>query len=73
MKKLKAEDWFEKKLARKSNNDVFLYGLANWHLYETKDTTASKQYFNQILKQGSMVSFAYIAAESDVLRIGFKF
>jgi len=60
------EDWFDKKLEGKANKEVFLYGLGNWHLYETKDTVIARRYFTKLLKEGSKASFAYIAAEADM-------
>lgn len=63
------EEWFDKKLAGTSKDDVFLYGLGNWQLYDQRDTASAKQYFERLLKNGNMASFAYLAAEADYQRI----
>jgi len=46
-------------------NEVFLYGLGNWNLYEKKDTIQAQIYFDKLLARGNMASFAFIAAEAD--------
>ncbi|NQZ44894.1 MAG: tetratricopeptide repeat protein [Flavobacteriaceae bacterium] len=52
-----------------SSDDVFLYGLGNWQLYEQKDTVAAKTYFKRLLNEGNPYSFAYLVAESDWKRL----
>ena len=52
-----------------SSDDVFLYGLGNWHLYQQKDTAKAKMYFRRLLDEGNKYSFAYLAAESDWNRL----
>ena len=52
-----------------SSDDVFLYGLGNWHLYEKNDTVTAKTYFKRLLEEGNKYSFAYLAAESDWNRL----
>ncbi|MEM9000527.1 MAG: hypothetical protein AAGB24_09710 [Bacteroidota bacterium] len=48
-----------------SSDDVFLYGLGNWYLYQKKDTLSAKRLFKTLLDKGNRYSFAYLAAESD--------
>ena len=48
-----------------SSDDVFLYGIGNWYLYQKNDTTKAKKYFKRLLESGNPFSFAYLAAESD--------
>lgn len=50
-------------------DNVFLYGLGNWHLYARRDTAAAKAYFEHLLEKGSKYSFAYLAAEADWERL----
>jgi tetratricopeptide (TPR) repeat protein len=52
-----------------SSNDVYSYGLGNWYLYHKKDTVAAKKHYQDLLKNGSKFSFAYIAAEADWQRL----
>lgn len=52
-----------------SSDDVFLYGLGNWHLYEQRDTVKAKEYFKRLLDGGNKYSFAFLAAESDWNRL----
>ena len=66
------EEWFVKKIESKSNKDVFLYGLGNWHMYGTKDTVRAKGYFERLVREGNMASFAYLAAEADLMKIQGK-
>lgn len=63
------EEWFEKKLTGTTKDDVFLYGLGNWQLYEHRDTMRAKQYFDRLLENGNKASFAYLAAEADYKRL----
>lgn len=63
------EDWFVKKIESKGDADVFLYGLGNWHLYETKDTIQAQKYYQQLMNNGNKASFAYLAAESDLVNL----
>ena len=46
--------------------DVNLYALGNWQLYERQDTTAAKGYWQRLIDEGSMASFAYLAAEAEL-------
>ena len=46
-------------------DDVALYSLANWYMYEKKDTSNAKKYYKKLLEKGNPYSFAYIAGESD--------
>ena len=46
--------------------DVNLYALGNWYLYEKQDTTAAKGYWQRLIDEGSMASFAYLAAEAEL-------
>ena len=52
-----------------SVNEVFLYGLGNWYLYEKQDTNQAKLFFNRLLDQGNKASFAFLAAEADMYRM----
>lgn len=52
-----------------SSNDVYLYGLANWYLYEKNDTIKAQSLFKKLLADGNHYSFAYLAAESDWKRL----
>ena len=63
------EEWFDKKLSGNANNEVFLYGLANWQLYERKDSIKAKSYIDKLLSTGSKASFAFLAAEADYKRL----
>lgn len=63
------EEWFEKKLVGNSKDDVFLYGLGNWQLYEHQDSVRAKEYFDRLLQNGNKASFAYLAAEADYKRL----
>jgi len=46
-------------------DDVALYSLANWYMYEKNDTLRAKKYYQKLLENGSPYSFAFIAGESD--------
>ena len=50
-------------------DEVALYSLANWYVYEKKDTLKAKQYYQELLSTGNPYSFAYIAGESDWVRL----
>lgn len=52
-------------VAGTSSNDIYLYGLGNWYLYQQKDTLKAKSMFKTLLEKGNPYSFAYLAAESD--------
>jgi tetratricopeptide (TPR) repeat protein len=52
-----------------SSDDVYYYGLGNWNLYETKDTTTAKRLYKRLLDNGNPYSFAYLAAEADWKRL----
>ena len=49
-------------------DDVALYSLANWYMYEKNDTINAKKYYQKLLKNGNPYSFAFIAGESDWIR-----
>ena len=49
-------------------DDVALYSLANWYIYEKNDTLKAKEYYQELLK-GNPFSFAYIAGEADWVRL----
>ncbi|NKI32847.1 tetratricopeptide repeat protein [Croceivirga thetidis] len=59
------EDELEIETVGTSSNDVYLYGLGNWYLYNKKDTTTAKSLYKKLLEEGNSYSFAYLAAESD--------
>ncbi|BFP42700.1 hypothetical protein FGF1_35450 [Flavobacteriaceae bacterium GF1] len=52
-----------------SSDDVYFYGLGNWNLYQTKDTTKAKRLYKRLLDNGNPYSFAYLAAEADWKRL----
>ena len=49
-------------------DEVALYSLANWYIYEKNDTLKAKEYYQELLK-GTPFSFAYIAGEADWVRL----
>lgn len=55
-----------------SADDVYQYGLGNWHLYHQQDTTQAKAAFQALLDNGNKYSFAYLAAEADWKRLFSK-
>ena len=50
-------------------DEVALYTLANWYVYEKHDTTKAKEYYQTLLETGNPYSFAYIAGEADLKRL----
>ena len=50
-------------------DEVALYSIANWYIYEKNDTLKAKDYYKELLETGNPFSFAYIAAESDWKRL----
>ena len=63
---------FHKGLIKESEiniDDVALYSIANWYIYEKNDTLKAKDYYKELLETGNPFSFAYIAAESDWKRL----
>ena len=50
-------------------DEVALYTLANWYVYEKHDTTKAKEYYQTLLETGNPYSFAYIAGEADWKRL----
>ena len=50
-------------------DEVALYTLANWYVYEKNDTIKAKEYYQNLLEKGNQYSFAYIAGESDWNRL----
>ena len=50
-------------------DEVALYSLANWYVYEKNDTLKAKTYYEKLLSTGNPYSFAYIAGESDWSRL----
>ena len=63
---------FHKGLIKESEMDideVALYSIANWYIYEKNDTLKAKDYYKELLDNGNPFSFAYIAAESDWKRL----
>ena len=49
-------------------DDVALYSLGNWYMYEKNDSSNAKKYYKELLDKGNPYSFAYIAGESDWTR-----
>ena len=64
-KNLIEEQDLQPKDDQSSIDNVYMYGLGNWHLYEKKDTAKTKEYYKILLEKGNKYSFAYMAAESD--------
>ena len=63
---------FHKGLIKESEMDideVALYSIANWYIYEKNDSLKAKDYYKELLDNGNPFSFAYIAAESDWKRL----
>ena len=63
---------FHKGLIKESEiniDEVALYSIANWYIYEKNDTLKAKDYYKELLDTGNPFSFAYIAAESDWKRL----
>jgi hypothetical protein len=50
-------------------DEVALYSLANWYVYEKKDTLKAKTYYQNLLSTGNPYSFAYIAGEADWIKL----
>ena len=50
-------------------DEVALYTLGNWYVYEKNDTIKAKEYYKNLLEKGNPYSFAYIAGESDWNRL----
>ncbi len=50
-------------------DEVALYSLANWYVYEKNDTLKAKTYYQKLLSTGNPYSFAYIAGEADWVRL----
>ena len=50
-------------------DEVALYSLANWYVYEKNDTLKAKTYYQKLLSTGNPYSFAYIAGEADWVKI----
>ncbi len=46
-------------------DEVALYALANWYVYEKSDTLKAKTFYKKLLSTGNPYSFAYIAGEAD--------
>ena len=49
-------------------DDVALYSLGNWYMYEKNDSSNAKKYYKKLLNKGNPYSFAFIAGESDWIR-----
>ena len=63
---------FHKGLIKESEiniDEVALYSIANWYIYEKNDSLKAKDYYKELLDTGNPFSFAYIAAESDWKRL----
>ena len=50
-------------------DDIALYSLANWYVYEKNDLLTAKEYYQKLLSTGNPYSFAYIAGEMDWVRL----
>lgn len=63
---------FHKGLIKESEveiDEVALYSIANWYIYEKKDTLKAKEYYEKLFENGNPYSFAYLAGEADFIRI----
>ena len=63
---------FHKGLIQESEvkiDEVALYSIANWYIYEKKDTLKAKEYYEMLFENGNPYSFAYLAGEADFIRI----
>ena len=63
---------FHKGLIQESEveiDEVALYSIANWYIYEKKDTLKAKEYYEKLFENGNPYSFAYLAGEADFIRI----
>ena len=63
---------FDKGLLKESEiviDEVALYSLANWYVYEKNNTIKAKQYYQKLLDTGNPYSFAYIAGEADWIKL----
>ena len=63
---------FHKGLIQESEveiDEVALYSIANWYIYEKKDTLKAKEYYEMLFENGNPYSFAYLAGEADFVRI----
>lgn len=49
-------------------DEVSLYSLANWYMYEKNDSLKAREYYEKLLEIGNPYSFAYIAGEADFVR-----
>lgn len=49
-------------------DEVSLYSLANWYMYEKNDSLKAREYYEKLLEMGNPYSFAYIAGEADFVR-----
>ena len=50
-------------------DEIALYSLANWYVYEKKDMMKAKKYYQSLLSTGNPYSFAYIVGEADWIRL----
>lgn len=50
-------------------DDVALYSLANWYIYEKNDPAKAKVYYQKLIDKGNPYSFAFIAGEADWMRL----
>ena len=50
-------------------DEIALYSLANWYVYEKKDMMKAKEYYQSLLSTGDPYSFAYIVGEADWIRL----
>jgi hypothetical protein len=54
-----------------SASDAVLYGLANWYIYEGNEKEGIMQ-LKDIVRGENWSSFGYIAAETDLMKMGIK-
>lgn len=58
--------------ATSTADDVLLYGLGNWQLYDQLNQKKCRERYEALMKKGNPFSFAFIAAESDYVRLFSK-
>lgn len=49
--------------------DTVAYGVGNWHLYNG-DTAKAKEYFNRVLEGHVWITWGFVGAETEMLRLG---
>ncbi len=50
-------------------NEVALYTLANWNIYNQKDSITARVYYERLNQEGNPYSFAYLAGKEDLKKL----